>query len=83
MMIKCTSVDGIYSSDPKKDSTAIKYESINYNEVLTKNLRVMDQTAIALAREHCLKIGVCNIDTLSSLNLLLEGKFQGSIITDL
>lgn len=83
MMIKCTSVDGIYSSDPKKDSTAIKYESINYNEVLTKNLRVMDQTAIALAREHCLKIGVCHIDTLPSLNLLLEGKFQGSIITDL
>jgi len=67
MMIKCTSVDGIYSADPKKDTTAEKYKTITYDEVLSKNLRVIDQTAIALAREHGLKIGVCHIDTLPSL----------------
>lgn len=72
MMIKCTSVDGIYSADPKKDSSAKKYETVTYDEVLSKNLRVMDQTAIALAREHSLKIGICHIDSLPSLGHLLQ-----------
>ena len=72
MMIKCTSVDGIYSADPKKDATAEKYATVTYDEVLAKNLRAMDQTAIALAREHALKIVVCHIDTLPSLTALLN-----------
>jgi uridylate kinase len=72
MMIKCTSVDGIYSADPKKDSSATKYSSITYGEVLTKNLRVMDQTAIALAREHGLKIGIFHIDSLVDLGALKD-----------
>lgn len=72
MMIKCTSVDGIYSADPKKDSSAEKYETVTYDEVLSKNLRVMDQTAIALARDHALKIGICHIDSLSGLTSLLK-----------
>ena len=80
MMIKCTSVDGIYSADPKKDATAEKYATVTYDEVLAKNLRVMDQTAIALAREHALKIGVGHIDTLPSLTALLNGEFEGSVI---
>lgn len=75
MMIKCTSVDGIYSADPKKDSSAKKYETVTYDEVLSENLRIMDQTAIALAREHAIKIGVCHIDTLPSLMQLKDGKF--------
>lgn len=80
MMIKCTSVDGIYSADPKKDPAATKYETVTYDEVLSKNLRVMDQTAIALARDHGLKIGICHIDSLPSLAELLNGKFSGSVI---
>lgn len=72
LMIKCTSVDGIYSADPKKDSSAEKYETVTYDEVLSKNLRVMDQTAIALARDHALKIGICHIDSLSNLTSLLR-----------
>ena len=80
MMIKCTSVDGIYSADPKKDPNALKYPTVTYDEVLAKNLRVMDQTAIALAREHALKIGVCHIDTLPSVVGLLKGEFSGSVI---
>lgn len=80
MMVKCTSVDGIYSADPKKDFSATKYETVTYDEVLAKNLRVMDQTAIALAREHNLKIGVVHIDSLPSLSSLTGGTFQGSII---
>lgn len=80
MMIKCTSVDGIYSADPKKDSSSKKYETVTYDEVLSKNLRVMDQTAIALAREHNLKIGICHIDSLPSLIDLKKGIFTWSII---
>jgi uridylate kinase len=75
MMIKCTSVDGIYSADPKKDPTAQKLETITYSDVLTKNLRIMDQASIALARDHDLKIGVCHIDTLSTLGKLPAGDF--------
>lgn len=79
-MIKCTSVDGIYSADPKKDPTAQKLESVTYGDILTKNLRIMDQASIALARDHDLKIGVCHIDTLSSLASLEKGDFSGSVI---
>lgn len=80
MMIKCTTVDGIYSADPKKNTKAEKYATISYDEVLRKNLRVMDQTAIALARDHHLKIGVCHIDTIPALTGLKKKKFSGSII---
>lgn len=76
MMIKCTSVDGIYSADPKKDTTAQKYETVTYDEVLARNLRVMDQTAIALAREHHLKIGICHIESLPSLTGLQKNMFD-------
>lgn len=80
MMIKCTSVDGIYSADPKKEPTAIKLPQVTYDDVLTKNLRIMDQASIALARDHELKIGVCHIDILSSLDSLSKGEFSGSVI---
>lgn len=80
MMIKCTSVDGIYSADPKKDTTAEKFQTVTYDDILTKNLRIMDQASIALARDHDLKIGVCHIDTLPSLTGLSGGIFEGSII---
>lgn len=80
MMIKCTSVDGIYSADPKKDPTAQKLPTVTYSDILTKNLRIMDQASIALARDHELKIGVCHIDVLSSLSNLTKGIFAGSII---
>ncbi len=67
MMCKLTSVDGIYSADPKKDPAAQKFATISYDDILTKNLRIMDQASIALARDHGFKIGVCHIDTLPSL----------------
>ena len=76
MMIKCTSVDGIYSADPKKDTTAQKLKSVTYDDILNKNLRIMDQASIALARDHDLKIGVCHINTLPSLTSLKEDNFE-------
>lgn len=79
-MVKLTSVDGIYSADPKKDTSAVKFSSISYDDILNQNLRIMDQASIALARDHNFKIGVCHIDILPSLSELIEGKFAGSII---
>lgn len=81
MMIKCTNVDGIYSADPKKDSEAERYNTVTYDEVLSKNLRFIDQTAVALAREHHLPIGVCHIDNISKLaTLTKDGAFFGSMV---
>lgn len=80
MMIKLTSVDGIYSADPKKDTSAVKFSSVTYDDVLAKNLRIMDQASIALARDHDFRIGVCHIDSLPQLVDLKNAIFPGSII---
>ena len=51
-LFKATKVDGVYSADPKKDKNAVHYDNITYMDVLTKDLKVMDATAISLAREN-------------------------------
>ena len=63
VIIKATSVDGVYSADPKKDPTATLYSEISYRDVMLKELGVMDQTAIALCRENKLPVIVLNINT--------------------
>ncbi len=60
VVLKATRVDGVYSEDPEKNPHAVLYESLTYNEVIQKNLRVMDATAIALCREHEVPILVFN-----------------------
>ncbi len=51
-LFKGTSVDGVYSADPKRDPAAIRYDRITFNEILAKDLRIMDPAAIALARDN-------------------------------
>lgn len=80
MVCKLTSVDGIYTADPKKEPNAQKLSIVTYDDILNKNLRIMDQASIALARDHKLKIGVCHIDSLSKLFDLKDEAFPGSII---
>ena len=60
IVLKATRVDGVYSEDPEKNPHAVLYESLGYAEVIEKNLRVMDATAIALCREHGVPILVFN-----------------------
>jgi uridylate kinase len=60
VVLKATRVDGVYSEDPEKNPHAVLYQSLTYNEVIEKNLRVMDATAIALCREHGVPILVFN-----------------------
>ena len=73
-LFKGTQVDGIYDSDPKTNPDAVRYESVTYNEVLTRNLRVMDASAIALARDNRLPIVVFSLQEPGAMTEVLFGR---------
>ncbi|MEM9099022.1 MAG: UMP kinase [Pseudomonadota bacterium] len=73
-IFKGTQVDGVYDSDPKKNPDAIRYESVSYDEVLTKNLQVMDASAIALARDNALPIVVFSLHEEGGMLQVLHGR---------
>ena len=79
-ILKGTRVDGIYTADPEKDASAVKYETISYDEVMSKNLKVMDLTAFALSKENSLPIVVFNMNKTGNLKALLSGKKVGTIV---
>ena len=81
-IIKATLVDGVYSADPKKDKNAIKNKNLNYLDVLSKDLKVMDATAISLARENKIPILVCSINKNKNLIKVLNGEGSYTIISD-
>lgn len=80
VVIKGTRVDGVYDSDPEKNPNAIKYENVTYKEVIEKNLRVMDQTAITLCMENELPIRVFNFNENGNLKKLILGEEIGTLI---
>jgi uridylate kinase len=82
VILKGTRVDGIYSADPEKDKTAIKFEQINFAEVITKNLKVMDMTAFTLCRENKLPIIVFNMNTAGNLEKVIHGEPVGTIVQE-
>ena len=81
-LIKATLVDGVYSADPKHDKNAIKYDKLSYLDVLTKDLKVMDASAISLARENNIPILVCSIIKDKNLANVLSGKGSFTIISN-
>jgi len=81
-LLKGTQVDGVYSDDPRKVSDAIRYEQLSYQSVLTQNLRVMDTSAIALARENSVPILVFSIHNSGALADAVNGKGAFTIITE-
>jgi len=81
LLIKATKVDGVYDSDPEKNPDAVKYDQVSYDEVLQKNLRVMDATAIALCRDNSLKMQVLAVDEAGSLLSAVCGEDIGTIIS--
>ena len=81
-IIKATLVDGVYSADPKKDNKAVKYDILSYLDVLSKDLKVMDASAISLARENKIPIIVCSIIKDDNLNKVLKGQGTFTLITD-
>ena len=80
VMLKGTRVDGVYTADPEKDPDAVKFDSITYNEVISKNLRVMDITATALCKENNMPIYVFNMDIEGNLGKMLDGENVGTLI---
>jgi uridylate kinase len=72
-ILKATQVDGIYTDDPKKDSSATRYKKLSYKEVLTKDLKVMDSAAIGLARENKIPILVFAMGSKGELARVVQG----------
>ena len=81
VILKGTSVDGVYTADPKKDKEATKYQTITYEEVMLKNLRVMDQTAFALCKENKMPIIIFNIKERGNILRVLNGEKIGTEIS--
>jgi uridylate kinase len=73
-------VDGVYSADPRRDPTAIKFEEIDYLDVMTKDLKVMDATAIAFCRDNDIPIVVFDMSSPGALQAILGGSKVGTII---
>ncbi len=81
VIIKGTRVDGVYDSDPEKNPNAFRFQSISYLDVLTRNLEVMDMTAITLCRENNLPILVFNMNIPGNLKRLVMGEPVGTLVT--
>lgn len=80
VLIKATSVDGIYSADPKKDPNAKLYEKLSYRDVIMQGLGVMDQTAVTLCKENDLPIIVLNIHTRGAVACAVRGERVGTLV---
>jgi uridylate kinase len=80
-LFKGTSVDGVYTADPKKDPTAERYEQLTYQEVLAKDLRVMDASAISLMRDNAIPIIVFSIRARGSFLNVVNGEGLHTVIT--
>ena len=80
IILKATKVDGIYSSDPMKDRTAKKYDTLTYIDVLKKGLSIMDSTAISLCMDNSLPIVVFNLRGKGNVRKILEGKKIGTLV---
>ena len=80
VILKATKVDGIYSSDPMKDRTAKKYDTLTYIDVLKKGLSIMDSTAISLCMDNNLPIVVFNLRGKGNVRKILEGKKIGTLV---
>ena len=80
VILKGTRVDGIYDSDPEKNENAIKFDSMSFQSVLDKNLKIMDSTAFTLSKENNLPIIVFNMNTSGNLLKLVKGDKIGTTV---
>ena len=80
VILKGTRVDGIYTADPEKDAAATKFDTITFNEVIKKGLKVMDTTAFTLSQENELPIIVFDMNTRGNLLRIVRGESVGTIV---
>ena len=78
VILKGTRVDGIYDEDPEENKNAVKFESLSYDEVLKRGLKIMDTTAFTLSQENNLPIIVFDINTKGNLKKIINGKSIGT-----
>jgi uridylate kinase len=81
IVLKATDVDGVYSSDPKKDSNAQRYDRLTHQEAIDRNLKVMDITAFALAQENRMPIIVFSIREQDAISAVLRGKGRYTLVS--
>lgn len=81
VLLKGTRVDGIYTADPEKDPTAVKFDEITFDEIYSRNLRVMDLTATTMCKENNLPLVVFDMDTPGNLKRVLSGENIGTRVT--
>lgn len=81
VVLKGTRVDGVYTADPEKDESAVKYENITFQEVYAKNLNVMDMTAFTLCQENDLPIIVFDMNKIGNLSKIVQGEEIGTLIS--
>ena len=80
MIAKATRVDGVYDKDPMEHSDAVRYPEVSYLEVLSKALRVMDASAIAMCRDNHLPIVVFNLNVFGNIMRMAMGEPIGTLI---
>ena len=82
VLLKGTQVDGVYSADPRKDTGAVRYETVTYQEVLEKGLQVMDAAAISLCRENRLPIVVFSLAVAGNIRRAAQGEAIGTLVKE-
>ena len=80
IVLKATKVDGVYTADPKTDPTATRYDSVSFDEAISKNLQVLDATAFALCRDQKLPIKVFSIFKPGALKRVVMGENEGTLV---
>ncbi|MCC6211528.1 MAG: UMP kinase [Burkholderiales bacterium] len=80
IVLKATKVDGVYTSDPKKDAGAARYSRISFDEAIQRHLKVMDATALALCRDQRLPVNVFSIFRSGALGRVVAGEDEGTLV---
>ena len=81
ILLKATSVDGIYTADPKRDPSATRFPTISYDQILTQNLKVMDTTAVSLCKDNNLPMIVFSMKEPGNIVRVVQGEKLGSLVT--
>ncbi|MDE1154253.1 MAG: UMP kinase [Acidobacteriaceae bacterium] len=81
VLLKATSVDGIYTADPKKDPEATKFEEITYMDILQKGLRVMDTTAVSMCKDNSLPMIIFSMREAGNIVKVVSGEKLGTLVT--
>jgi uridylate kinase len=81
LLLKATKVDGVYSADPKKDSSAQRFEQLTYDQVIERKLAVMDTAAIALCRDHKIPLRIYDMSREGDLMRIMQGEPIGTLVS--